>query len=205
MTQTNKQNINQEQTQMTLGLFLIILVLGFMIFFIVRQNISKINQVKAEVNTSQAELNSLNNKLTALGHAQEAYSEISDHITIIDEAIPNYSNIPQVMKILEKLATEVVDEGGPLIINSISVPIMPNDNPTTTNNTDSLLQSREVDIVISMNGDYQAVRDYIIKLKNLRHNFYLEKITFSSPQDSKGGFLSVSLNVKYYYFTKDSL
>ena len=147
-----------------------------------------------------AQLARLETKLKNLNEAENNYQQISDDIDIINEAVPNYSNVSQVMTILEKLASEVLQEGGPLLIDTMRVSTLPNDTPTSAQDQTDPLSREEATILVSLTGDYQAIRDYVVKIRSLRHNFFVEKIILSANQDQNNQFLDASITLKYYYF-----
>jgi hypothetical protein len=77
---------------------------------------------------------------------------------------------------------------------------MPNDKPVNLSAGSGQKRERnEVSLTISATGDYQAIRDYVVKLRSLRHNFYVEKLTLSLP-DEDTRFLNTMITLKYYYF-----
>ena len=179
-----------------IGLLALIAVLSL----IVRPLWADITEIKGEIETNQGLLARLEAKQKSLAAAETAYKQINSKENVIKEAMPNYSDIPMVMRILEKLATEVDQETGPyLAINSMGVSAMPDDDPYTADQNDTGLQDQMAEITITMSADYTAVRDYVDKLKALRHNFFINRITFSADDDDSS-ILNVSLIIRYYYY-----
>jgi hypothetical protein len=77
---------------------------------------------------------------------------------------------------------------------------MAQDTAETAAANPDVLESNEVVIRMNLSGDYQAVRDLVTNMRSLRHNFYVDKITFSASQDASQQFLDAVINLKYYYF-----
>ena len=185
---------------MTVGLLVGVVVLGLIIYFVIMPSWSQITETKAMIEVDTAQLARLKTKHANLEEAESNYQQIASEINIIDEAVPNYSNVPQVMTILEKLASEVLQEGGPLLIDTMRISTMPNDTPTSAQDQTDALSREEATVLVSLTGDYQAIKDYVIKIRSLRHNFYVEKIILSANQDQNNQFLDASITLKYYYF-----
>jgi hypothetical protein len=177
-----------------------LVILGVIIYFVIIPGWTGIQSAREKIEVDRALLTRLKAKANNVAEARENYELVEKQTALINEAIPNYSDPALAMKMLEKLATEVVDGGGPLLINDIRVSQMPQDTQETAVTNNKILESNEVVVMVNLSGDYQAVHDYVTQLRSLRHNFYLEKITFSASQDATQQFLDAVINLKYYYF-----
>ena len=189
-----------EKTQFGVSLLFGMVVLGLVIAFIILPSWKKITTAQAELQSNRTLLNRMKNKLSAVEEARANYAAVAGQTAVIDAAIANYSNVPQTVTILEKLAAEVLEEGGPLVLADISVAKMPQDASGQADAAKTMLSKNEVELLVTMTGYYQAVKDFVAKIRGLRHNYYVNRITFSAPQRSNTQTLEVSLNLKYYYF-----
>jgi len=167
---------------------------------IIRPNWQKITLLKQEWTAKQEALTKLEHKLQLLAAAKIEYDQIATSEAVIEETIADGSDVPGAVKRIEKIVTNIIDDGGPLVIQNLSIEEMPNDfnavQPALT-----AIQEERVRITLNLIGDYQAIRDFIQQLKSLRHNFSIEKITFTSPEISESTqLLEASLNIVYYYY-----
>jgi hypothetical protein len=190
--------------QMTVGLLFGLVVLAVVIIVIIRPIISDIGQTQSDVAAAKEQLGQLNTKKRQLDTAQQNYQAVSGSLPIIDEAIPNYSDVPMVMSVLEKFASDIVaQEGGALLIQRMAIAQMPNDQPKAVSGVGEVSStsnlSAEVLLTVTLTGDYQSIRDYIVKLRTLRHNFSVERLTFFAPT-ADSTFLDANVSLKYYYF-----
>ncbi len=199
--QQETEKKSKKNFQVTFGLALALIILGLIIYLVIRPNFGKATALNSEIKTNEELLGRLKRKSTNLTKAQQNFQAIANDQEIIDQAIGNYSNVPEAMLILEKLAAEIIAEGGPLVIETARISSMPNDTPETLSREFTSFNMEETQILVNLFGDYQAIRDFVYKLKELRHNFYLEKIVFSAPKSTEQSqFLDVNLTLKYYYF-----
>jgi hypothetical protein len=193
----------KEKQQTAISVLGVLVVIALLLGLVIRPAWSKITQLKIDIEGNEQQLVAMQNKINVLKTAQENYNLVSGDLRVISEAVPDYSDVPQVMAILEKLGGEVVEEGGPFLITKIAVATMPNDKPANLGlvsaGSGQKRERSEVSLTISATGDYQAIRDYVVKLRSLRHNFYVEKLTLSLP-DEDTQFLNTVITLKYYYF-----
>lgn len=193
----NKDRKTDLQVGLSLILALFVVALIFILVIIPMVNDSR--ELKAELANNKILLAELQTKSELLDLAQVNYEKIGTQAALLEEAMGNYSDVPRAAAIVEKLTTEILEEGGPLVLEGISVEPMPNDHPQ--GNSTSVRHETENTLNISFIGDYQAVRDLILKLKTLRHNFTVNQINITAPQDNNlDQFLTINVNLKYYYF-----
>jgi hypothetical protein len=193
------ESVVKEKQQTAVSVLGVLVVISLLLGLVIRPAWGKITQLKVDIEGNKQQLVAMQNKINALKAAQENYNLVSSDLQIINEAVPDYSDVPQVMTILEKLAGEIVEDGGPFLITKIAVTAMPNDKPLVGAGSGQKRERNEVSLTVSVTGDYQAIRDYMVKLRSLRHNFYVEKLTFSLP-DEDTQFLNTVITLKYYYF-----
>jgi Tfp pilus assembly protein PilO len=209
-TNKNKKDPNlAPKQQMTVGLLGGLVILAVIIAVIIRPIINDIGQTKSKIEAAETQLKQLNTKKQQMVTAQTSYQALADRLLMINEAMPNYSDVPLVAGILERLASDLISQsGGALLIQRIDFAQMPNDKPETlatgpgtTNSTqpNNARMSAEVPITVTLTGDYQSIRDYIVQLRSLRHNFYVDRLTFFAPTNDST-FLDANINLKYYYF-----
>ena len=193
-----KKNNNQADLQIGLSLLLALGIIALIFIFLIIPMVNESRVLKKELQNNQLLLTELKAKAVQLDEAQLNYEKIGSQSALLEEAMSNYSDVPEVTAIVEKLVTDILNEGGPLILEGIEIDPMSNDDPQAIV---SAKNEEENTLRISFIGDYQAVRDFILKLKALRHNFTVNQIAITAPQDQKlNQFLTVSIDLTYYYF-----
>ena len=175
------------------------LILAAMLFLIIIPRFVTISRYRHELTENTAMVEQLDDKLAALTLARENFESIRDEIAIIDEAIPNYSDLETVLPLIEKLVTQVYESGEPLVLTGLEVSNFPDDVPTTASLNRGLLSEKELRLAISLQGEYKAVRDFITALKAQRHNFRINRINFETDTNNSSK-ISVNMDVSYYYY-----
>ena len=160
-----------------------------------------------EIRDKRQLLAQLEEKLSQLESAEKEYNilESQQDIAVIDEAFPDYSDVGTALRLIGKVASEVIDANQDMVLTSISVDSLPFDKPDTATinaglGTNQLLQEHEVDISLSVTGSFQSIREFISRLKGLRHNFRIEQLAFASDETSKNNLLNTSIRLTYYYY-----
>lgn len=171
----------------------------FAVRFLALPLFSSIRSTQTIIKENQTLFKNLEKKQTTLAQLQKISAQTASSSASINEAISNYSDIPLVMSLLEKIDSETIEAQGPLLIESISVAVLPNDLPS---NSSSLVET-ENEIQINFVGDYQAIKDYINQLKILKHNFSVAQISLSAPKSTNlNQLLTVSVKLRYYHFNE---
>ncbi len=202
-TSINNLNLLKNKHFQFLALIILILTsLILLIIFIILPYYRSLTTTLQELEHNQELLQELESKTTALNLARRNYQAVASQSALIDQAMPNYSDIPLALNTIENITTQIVESGGPLVIQSLNVSPLPNDQPAQASTAATLatLNSQQVEISVSFMGDYQAIRDFITILKSYRHNYVVDSIRISAPRNSSDELLSVSLNLYYYYF-----
>ncbi|MBQ6449356.1 hypothetical protein IJJ08_00415 [bacterium] len=160
-----------------------------------------------EIRDKRQLLVQLEEKLSQLETAEKTYNTLESQkdIAVIDEAFPDYSDVGTALRLIGKVASEVIDANQDMVITSISVDNLPLDKPNTATinagaGTNQLLQEHEVGISLSVTGSFQSIREFVSRLKNLRHNFRIEQLAFSSDETSGSNLLNTSIRLTYYYY-----
>lgn len=155
-----------------------------------------------ELEEAETTLEKLQDKLSDLQKARRLYDEIHEEVAIIDEAIPDTSDIGLVLQIIGRIAGEVIGDGGKMIIQTINADMIPDDDAQTAarnSQAGNMLMEREASLTIKLLGNFQAVREFVTKIKSNRHNFRIEQIQFA-PTTNTSDLLDVTVYLTYYYY-----
>ncbi len=130
------------------------------------------------------------------------YEQIRDDIDLIDEAMPDSSDLGRTLRIIGKIADDVISDGGQMVIQTINADTIPSDNEQTAlqHSLDGgNLSEHEMSFTIALSGNFQAVRDFVARVKSARHNFRIDQIVFT-PTSGGSDLLDVVIFVSYYYY-----
>ena len=178
-----------------------LVVVVLLVYFIIWPTYQRISTMRTAVADGTTTLERLRTKASKLQAAHAAYENIAPaQLAMLDEAIGDYSDLPQALKLLNYLATEIAQAGGPLYITNMSMTPVPDDAPGVADDTVKTLQAQNIDVTVSLVGDYQAIRDYVTAIKALRHNFYLQQLVLSTSDQNADNILQASVMVRYYYY-----
>lgn len=175
-------------------------ILLLLIYFLALPLFHSVQATRKAIAENQLLQKNLKEKEATFKQLEKISLQMASKSASLNEALPNYSDTPLTMSLLEKLASEIVEAQGPLLIESIDVSALPNDLPTTTFS----LNEKESEIQINFISDYQAVKDFITQLKLLKHNFSVDEISLSAPKSTNlNQLLTVSVKLRYYYFNEN--
>lgn len=194
-----RARLNVKQ-QLSLSALIGLIILAIILVVVVRPIWGQITTINQEIVQLEQDLSALKQKEAKIKQAQSSYGQIVNDLPMIKTAVPTDSQVPLVMKTIEKKASEIVESGGAMVLSKISINQMPNDLPVDQRVPSSkMIQRTPVEVTISTRGNYQAIRDFVRTLRLERHNYELDKIVFfTSGQDSP--FLDANLTIKYYYY-----
>lgn len=200
--QRQRRRLSVKQ-QLSLSVLVALVILSVILVVVVRPAWGRITALSQEIQQLATDLQALERKEARVKQADTAYTGIVADLPVIDAAVPTYSQVPAVMRVMEKIASEIIESGGALVINKITIAQMPNDLPTASESGSSnakLLQRTPVEVSLSLHGTYESIRDYISQLRSQRHNYSLEKIVFFSSGNQETRFLDANLVLRYYYY-----
>ena len=195
-------NRAKKQTERSLIIFVGVLALALVIYFVIGPSWNEITATRQEIASNGAVLMQMQQKQADVEAAKAVYDSVKSDKEVISEAIGDYSDIPAAMTLIEKMAGEVLEEGLPLVINNMMIEEkdMPTDTPRTASENEGIKEEQEVTIMLSLVGNYQGLREFITKIKQLRHNFLVEKLVFTGENNENAQILNATVTLKYYYF-----
>jgi len=162
--------------------------LSFFGLFAIRPTLLTAVSLIKEVN----DLNKLSidyeNKIGNFITAQSEYEKIRNSISLIDKALPQYSEFPAFVKIMENLAVK-----NSFIINQFQIDAAP---ISLSPDKDKLNQFNFIMVGI---GSYPNMRQYLEDVVNSLRLVSIDSLDFSSEGGTVAGILRVSVKGKSYY------
>ncbi|MDR0463467.1 MAG: hypothetical protein LBG64_04600 [Pseudomonadales bacterium] len=197
-------DLSQEKTQVTVGAVLFIFVLIILIVFMIRPTVLSITYKHAQIEERSNAVIALNGKINSLNEASVNYAEIASRVSVLNQAIPGDGpELTRTFKIIEKIASDVILSGQLMVITNINVddiPDVPMAEATPSAAISGAPRRHDLPIRVVVNGEYEAIRSFIQRLKANRHNFQVERLSISAPRAHGGRILDVSIDLNTFYY-----
>ncbi len=184
--------------KVSLELFLTIGLVVFLAMAAIRPTLLEMTELIKRIEDKKELSEQLSKKVAALGTAQTQFLALQERLFMLDQAVPSTADVIEALKIIEKSAS---DTG--IILNSASIQEVPDKGVDQQNNFDSL-SKKDMQLVVSMSGDYSSIRDFVSALQNSRRTFVIDTVVFSVSQDKGSKQLRANLTLKAPYFGKGS-
>lgn len=165
----------------------------FFAIFAIRPTLTTMADLVKEIEDKEALNDQLGQKIAALNTVQNEYFALQDRLLVLDQAIPNTPNVENVLKILEKTASD-----RNLIISGVQVQELPEDDPP-----DLGFDQRErtpIPMSVTVIGDYETIKQYVDDLQANRRTLTVESIVFSVKEEKDTRQLSAAITLNAHYF-----
>lgn len=190
-------NINQFYRQKKIrvytGIVLSIFAVSFFIFFAIKPTLVTIAGLMKEIDDKKVITEKLETKINALASAQREYQNVESDLYLVDEALPQDSQVSFFIKQLEALARKsgVAIEG--VQINQVALKeSAPADG------------SQSISFSIAAFGSYQNLVSYLQTVSSLRRIITIESFAIMTPkEDQKEKALRLTLNAKAFFMKGD--
>jgi Tfp pilus assembly protein PilO len=191
------QFYSQPVAKVSIELFLSIGTVVFFAIFAIRPTLLTMSDLIKEIDDKKQLDQKLDQKVAALSTVQNVYTSLENRLVVLDQAIPSQPEFETVLKIIEKIASEQQ-----LAISSIQVKEIPK---TTTDNLPFNKKQRiSLPISVTVIGDYQAIRDFVIAIINTRRALIVDSMIFSVNEERGIKKLQANITINMQYFgTKD--
>ncbi|HYD34939.1 MAG TPA: type 4a pilus biogenesis protein PilO [Vitreimonas sp.] len=179
--------------QVSLELFLSIGAIIFFALFAIRPTLLTMSDLIKEINDKRELDQKLAQKYAALQSAQEEYLGLQSRLAVLDEAIPSQPNLVEVIKIVEKLASD-----RRLVIVNLSVSEIPPETPFVPQGDTLNRQNLALKVIVT--GDYPLIKAFLDDIKNSRRAFLVESIVFSTGEERGVKKLNAIITIGVPYF-----
>ncbi len=176
----------------SLELILSISLVILLAVFAIQPTLITMSNLTKEIQDKKELAKKLDQKIAALNTAQGIMTSLDDKLPSLEDAIPTQPRLLNVLKVLEKSAT---DTG--VIITNISVPTIPDESQVDLSKG---LTQVSFPVNVSITADYLSIRRYIESLKEYKRVFLIQNVTFTTQEDrgTRGLQATVSLTVPYF-------
>jgi Tfp pilus assembly protein PilO len=179
--------------QVSIELFLTIGLVLFLALFAIRPTLVTMSDLLKEIEDKNKLNEQLGKKVAALGTAQTQYLALETRLPILDQAIPSDPTIIEVLKIIEKTASDtgiIIESAG---VNEI--PTKPAAQPVFEQ-----LQKTDITVAVSIVGDYASIRDFVSALQNSRRTLVIDSVVFNVNEDRGVKQLRATVTIDAPYF-----
>lgn len=193
----------QPVARVSFELITTVVVILFFAVFAIRPTLLTMSDLIKEIDDKRKLDTALTQKVAALSTGQSEYLTLSPRLPILDTALPAEANLTLALKIIEKIASEKR-----LAITSLIVPKFSDEQLQTESGSPQANVSRKnLNISLSVAGDYVTIREYIADLQNLQRVVIVESVSFTVGEADLGRNLqsTINLNLPYYSLTGEGL
>ena len=177
----------------SMELFLTIGLVLFLGIFAIRPTIVTMSDLLKEIETKTELDKALTSKVAALQTAQTQYLNIEQQLPVLDSAIPEQPEVILSAKLIEKIAADTQ-----VVIKSLGISELPEDTQEGVPFTQKSKQN--VNISLSITGDYVSIRNFVEALRNSRKSFIVESVVFALEEDRGSKKLSANITIATPFF-----
>jgi Tfp pilus assembly protein PilO len=198
-----KQFYQKKQVRVYTELILSLLTIIFFLVFAIRPTLITIASLINEIDEKKILVQKLDNKINTLNLAQAEYERVKDKLFLIDEALPQNSEFSLLIRQVEALARR-----NGLAINSIQFETTQLKGEKTIMTNVRVQEKNEkgppgASLTIELLGEYEQLKFFIFDVVGFRRLTIPEEYSFEI--DEEGGALTLSLDIKAFYQSKDDL
>lgn len=180
--------------QVSTELFLTIGAVLFFALFAIRPTILTMTELVKEIEDKKETSEALSRKVTVLQTVQGEYFALQDQLYLLDEVIPIEPDPERYLRIIEKVASDNRISISSMQVNEI--PLEPEESVAFTRKSPV-----EGQINLSLTGEYQAIRQFLQTLSEVRPLISLDSISFfKSTTEVDTNTISVSIQLRYHYY-----
>lgn len=179
--------------RVSVELFLTIGLVMFLAIFAIRPTLITMSNLIKEIDDKKAHREKLEKKIVSLATAQSEYSNLENKLTYLDQAIPSRPELVYSLKVIEKLASD-----NNVVISGMTVSELPTEETVSTPFSARVLNT--LPISLNMIGDYISIRNFTEAIRNNRHAYMIESISFNLNKDETTRVLNTSLTLSAPYY-----
>lgn len=174
-------------------LFLSIGTVVFFAIFAIRPTLLTMSELIKEIDDKKELNTQLEQKVASLSSVQTIYNNLENRLFLIDQAIPSQPQVENVLKLIEKVASE--EE---IVISTIQLKEIPKDSSADV--TFEQKSKISVPINVSVIGDYQAIKNFTQRIISLRRALVIDSIIFSVSEERGVKKLQANITINMQYF-----
>lgn len=182
----------KKQARVYTGIVLSILTMAFFGFFAIRPTLVTISGLLKEIQDKKEVVNQMDQKINNLTKAQTNYNQIKEKLYLVDQSLPQDPGLSVLIKQLEALAR----------LSSVNFESVRFEKTNLQGETEKK-ENQEVTFSLVLSGNYQNLKNFLNSLDTLRRIILVESFAFRSTTEEEIQILTLSVNAKAYYLTKN--
>ena len=168
-----------------------LITISFFLFFAIKPTLTTIASLMKNIKDQETVTEQLQSKIRALITAQAEYNLIKDDLPLVDESLPQETQVSLLVRQLEALARQTGVEVEAIKFEQVYLRGAP---PSTTDTPQSLNFS------FVASGQYQNLKAFLQSCSSLRRIIIVESFSFNSRKtQTEDQLLTLSLNGKAYF------
>jgi len=185
----------QPIAKVSLELFLTIGLVIFLGAFAIQPTLATMSKLVQEIEEKKEVDLKLGQKIAALSSAQTEYASLVEQRNMLSDALPTYPDVVLDLKKIEKIASL-----NSIIITNLSLSEFPPEQTEGASPDLSLATRQSLPVVLSIQGDYISIRNFVESLRNNRRSIEVKSVVFSLKKNRGKESLSASITLDLPYF-----
>ena len=201
------QFYQQKKTRAYAGIILSLVTISFFLLFAIKPTLMTITQLTKQIKDQKEIVKKLQAKINALQEAQNEYTLVEDSLYLIDQALPENSQVSTLVKEVEALTRysnvdlKTIRYGQAPLLGKAS---MVNSKGKKEEKKTKTNQIPSVNFTLALTGNYQNLKKFLQAFSSLRRTLLVESFIFKAAEiwgDEQ--LLVLSLNAQAYYLKPD--
>lgn len=181
--------------QVSTELFFTIGAVVFFALFAIRPTILTMSELVKEIEDKRTLDESLRVKAQTLSTVSQQYFAIQDQLPLLDEVIPEQISAEKTLRVIEKVASD-----NRLIINALRLQSVPAPSDDTT--TFDQLSPATIDLLLTVEGEYPAIRAFLDNLYTLSPLMTISSIQFTNTKVTDvSSLLTANFVIQAHYYS----
>lgn len=195
ITSTLMDFYNKPVARVSLELFLSILAVIFFALFAIKPTLETMTSLIKELEDKKELDLQLGQKIASLASVQSQYLASKNELVVLDEALPSSPELIKTLKIIEKVASETK-----LVITSLKISELPPEKPNQTSTSGKFVK-KSYHSSVTVEGDYQSIREFVERIQLSRKVLVTEAIDFSLSDSQGTKRLIATITISSHYFS----
>lgn len=168
--------------------------------FFIRPSLVTMTELNQKIEDREKLIVQLKKKFTALQTAQARLEEIEPELVVLDQAIPTNGDIMRDLKLLEKIVSE-----HSVVITSAGIQGIPKYHSEEELENQDIAEMVRLTIPISLTlqGDYQSIRQFIEAIQESRRVIQVDTISFSIRESRGEDLLTATTTLTFPYLGEE--
>ncbi|PWU23654.1 hypothetical protein C5B42_02235 [Candidatus Cerribacteria bacterium 'Amazon FNV 2010 28 9'] len=177
--------------QLSTGLVLTILATSFFALAAIKPTLETMAGLLKEIDDKRTIDQQLTTKISALATAQSELSTKGESAKVLLDAVPTTPDLPTLLKMMEKLATEHTVTFTSMIIPQI---------PTERDPNNSGVELESIPVSVTFSGSYQELSALLSDIENLQRVIVIDRIDIVPTTDTNQQTLSMAVTMRAFAF-----